>query len=235
MPNYYPVMLDLRGRVALVIGGDEIAAEKATALAASGAQVHVQSPAFCEALLQMAAQEQVTLHHKAYEPGDLAGAFIVVAATHDPQLVQAIWTEAQERGQLLNIVDEPAYCSFILPSILRREQLTIAVSTEGASPGLAKRIRQNLEDIFPPAYGPYVHLAALVRSYLRARGVSYEQRDNFFGDFFASDVLEQLVKGNNSQAIETTATLLRKYSLDVSPTTLEADLGKKAVHGNRNT
>ena len=128
-----------------------------------------------------------------------------------PQLVQAIWMEAQERGQLLNIVDEPAYCSFILPSILRREQLTIAVSTEGASPGLAKRIRQNLEDIFPPAYGPYVRLAALVRAYLRAGGVSYEQRDNFFGGFFASDVLEQLIAGNGTQALETTATLLHKY------------------------
>lgn len=235
MPNYYPVMLDLRGRIALVIGGDAVAAEKATALVASGAQVHVQSPEFCETLSRMAEQEQVTLHRKAYQTGDLAGAFIVVAATHEPQLVQAIWMEAQERGQLLNIVDEPAYCSFILPSILRREQLTIAVSTEGASPGLAKRIRQNLEDIFPPAYGPYVRLAALVRAYLRAGGVSYEQRDNFFGDFFASDVLEQLIAGNGTQALETTATLLHKYGLDVSPTRLEADFMKEERHGNRNT
>ena len=229
MPNYYPVMLDLRDRIALVIGGDAVAAEKATALAASGAQVNVLSPEFCYALLQMAEQEQVTLHRKAYEPGDLAGAFVVVAATHDPQLVQAIWMEAQERGQLLNIVDEPAYCSFILPSILRREQLTIAVSTEGASPGLAKRIRQHLEEIFPPAYGPYVRLAALVRAYLRAKGVSYEQRDNFFGDFFASNALEQLMKGNSTQAIETTAILLRKYGLDVSPDTLEADFVKATL------
>ena len=229
MSNYYPVMLDLRGRIALVIGGDAVAAEKATALVASGAHVYAQSLEFCEAFLQMAEQKQATLQRKAYEPGDLAGAFIVVAATHDPQLVQAIWAEAQERGQLLNIVDEPAHCSFILPSILRREQLTIAVSTGGASPGLARRIRQNLEEIFPPAYGPYVRLAALVRAYLRAKGISYEQRDNFFGEFFASDVLEQLVKGNNRPAIETTVTLLHKYGLDVSPHTLEVDFAKTTL------
>src|SRR5207237_10352401 len=113
-----------------------------------------------------------TLHHKAYEPGDLAGAFVVIAATNDPQLVQAIWTETQERGQLVNIVDIPAHCSFILPSILRREPLTIAVSTEGASPSLAKRIRHYLETLFPPAYGTYLKLAAVVRIQLRTRNLS---------------------------------------------------------------
>lgn len=237
MSNYYPVMLDLRGRTTLVIGGDAVALEKATALVAAGAHVHVQSPEFCEPLLQMAAHKQVILHRKAYQVGDLAGAFVVVAATHEPQLVQAIWAEAQERGQLLNIVDEPAYCSFILPSILHREQLTIAVSTEGASPGLAKRIRHNLEEMFPPTYGSYVRLAALVRSYLRTGGVSYEQRDNFFGDFFASDALEQLVKGNDWQAIQTTATLLHTYGLNVSPETLQTDFvkEKETAHGYRRT
>ncbi len=124
MPNYYPVMLDVRGRLAIVVGGDHVAAEKATGLAASGADVRVISPQFCDELLTQAEHKRVTLHRKAYEPGDLAGAFVVIAATNDPQLVQAIWTETQERGQLVNIVDIPAHCSFILPSILRREPLT---------------------------------------------------------------------------------------------------------------
>ncbi|HEY6539586.1 MAG TPA: bifunctional precorrin-2 dehydrogenase/sirohydrochlorin ferrochelatase [Ktedonobacteraceae bacterium] len=221
MPKYYPVMLDVRGRKAIVVGGDKISAEKAASLAASGAHVSVLSPTFCYELLQQAEAGQVTLWRKAYEPGDLADAFVVVAVASSPELVEAIWAETQQRGQLVNIVDVPAYCTFILPSILRREQLTVAVSTEGASPGLAKRIRQELEAYFPTAYGPYLRLAALARSMLRNRGVSYEQRDAFFADFFASDVLAQLVKGNSAEAIAITADLLQRYGVTAEVGTLK--------------
>ena len=224
MPEYYPVMLDVRGRLAIVVGGDRVAAEKAAALSASGAQVSVINPAFCDELLMQAEYKRVTLRRKAYEPGDLEGAFVVVAATNDAQLVEAIWTETQKSGQLVNIVDIPERCSFIMPSILRRGQLTIAVSTEGASPGLAKRIRQNLEEIFPLAYGTYLRLAALARTHLRKNGVSYERRDDFFSDFFTSDVLAQLVEGNVAQAKVITAELLRRYEVDVSASVLEASL-----------
>src|ERR1700757_3335142 len=132
MPNYFPIMLDVRGRKALVIGGDSIAAQKAASLAASGADVLVQGQEFCEELLALHEQRRVGLLTKSYEPGDLAGAFVVIAATSDAQLAQALWTEAQASGLLINIVDMPTYCSFIIPSVLRRGQLTIAVSTEGS-------------------------------------------------------------------------------------------------------
>src|SRR6266568_7037000 len=117
MPNYYPVMLDIRDRLAIVVGGDQVAAEKAAALSASGARVSVLSPTFCDELLWMAEHKQVTLLQKAYERGDLAGAFVVIAATNNSQLIEAIWAETQERGQsvptvpLVNIVDVPARCS----------------------------------------------------------------------------------------------------------------------------
>jgi precorrin-2 dehydrogenase/sirohydrochlorin ferrochelatase len=228
MPNYYPIMLDIRGRLAVVVGGDRVAAEKAAALSASGAQVRMMSQEFCDELLLLQnEQRNVTLYHKAYEPGDLVGAFVVIAATSDPQLIQAIWAETQERGQLVNIVDVPEYCSFIMPSVLRREQLTIAVSTEGASPSLAKRIRHSLEEIFPPAYGPYLRLAALARNYLRKNGVSYDRRDDFFSDFFTSDVLTQLMTGNISQAAGLTAALLQHYNIDVPVRALQAGLEKE--------
>src|SRR5216684_4770433 len=233
MPKYYPVMLDIRGRLAIVIGGDRVAAEKSAALAASGANVNVLSPEFCDDILVLAEQKRVALNRKSYEPGDLAGAFIVVVATNDPELMQATWNETQERGQLINVVDVPEYCSFILPSILRREQLTIAVSTEGASPGLAKRIRQELEGYFPLAYGPYLRLAALARTYLRDGGVSYEQRDSFFADFFTSDVLAQLVKGNTAQAATITADLLRRYGVAVAAGTLDAGLEEEKEFDHR--
>src|SRR5579884_2176015 len=226
MPNYYPIMLDIRRRPALVIGGNSIAAEKAAALAASGARVTVMNPQFCDELLALAQRDQVMLRYKAYEPGDLAGAFVVVAATENQQVIEAIWAETQERGQLINIVDVPARCNFILPSILRRDQLTIAVSTEGTSPGLAKRIRQQLEKLFPPVYGLYLRLAALVRSYIRQQGMSYEQRDAFFGDFYDSQILHYLASGNEEQALAEIQQLLKNYHIDLPAEWLRAELGK---------
>ncbi|MBA2285120.1 MAG: bifunctional precorrin-2 dehydrogenase/sirohydrochlorin ferrochelatase [Ktedonobacteraceae bacterium] len=224
MPNYYPIMLDVRRRPALVIGGNRIAAEKAAALAASGAEVAVIHPDFCEELLLLAQRHEVTLRYKAYEPGDLAGAFVVVAATDDPRSIEAIWTETQQRGQLVNIVDVPARCSFIVPSILRRDQLTIAVSTEGASPSLAKRIRHYLEGFFPPAYGAYLRLAASARGHMRRHGLSYAQRDAFFGDFFDSSILGLLAEKDETAALATTVDLLHSYHVDIEPETLAKEL-----------
>src|SRR5260370_7603482 len=235
MPKYYPVMLDVRDRLAIVVGGDRVAAEKAAVLSASGARVHVISLEFCDELLLQAERKQVTLLRKSYEPGDLGGAFVVIAAANDPGLVQAIWTETQEREQLVNIVDMPEYCSFIMPSVLRREQLTISVSTEGASAGLAKRIRHSLEEIFPLAYGMYVGLATLARTHLRKNGVSYERRDDFFSDFYTSDVLALLVEGNITQATVITATLLQHYGINVPASILETGLEEEKENVDNDT
>ncbi len=224
MPNYYPIMLDIRGRQALVLGGDCIAAAKACALHASGAHVTVMDTQFCPELLDLHEQGSISLLHKSYLPGDLAGAFVVVATTNDQQRIKAIWQETQERGQLLNIVDLPTYCNFIIPSILRRDQLTIAVSTEGASPSLAKRIRQQLEELFSPAYGIYLRLAAVARKHMRQQGLSYAQRDNFFGDFFTLDILAQLAEQQETQAVQQTAELLQRYEVDVPTSQLLSDL-----------
>jgi len=221
MANYYPIMLDVRGRRAIVVGGDQIAAEKAQALCESGADVTVISPSFCRAMRGLGESAALTLRQKAYAPGDLADAFVVVAATGDAELIDAIWAEAQARGQLVNVVDVPGRCNFIIPSILRRGQLTIAVSTEGASPSLAKRIRQRLENLFPPAYGAYLQMAAAARSRLRAGGVSYAERDRFFGEYMESDALERISAGDAAGAAATTASLLQRYGVEAAPAVLE--------------
>lgn len=230
--NYYPVMLDVRNQPAIIIGGDRVAAEKAANLSAAGAQVTVISQSFCDELLDLECNQIVTLRYKAYEHGDLTGAFVVVAATtHNPELTEAIWNEAQEHQQLINIVDVPHRCNFILPSILRRGHLTISVSTEGTSPGLAKRIRQYLEDLFPSAYTAYFQLAAIARAYTKRYGLSYQERDIFFGEFFNSDILEFLIDGNQIAALDTMVQLLRQRHIDISVTTLLNDI-KEAVDNN---
>nr|BBH92433.1 precorrin-2 dehydrogenase [Thermogemmatispora argillosa] len=217
MPNYYPIMLDVRGRRVVVIGGDRVAAERVQAFAACGAQVCVIAPEWCAELEQVVQElgPQVELRRRSYQPGDLEGAFVVIATTRAPDLVEAVWREAQQRGQLLNIVDLPERCNFITPSILRRDQLTVAVSTEGASPGLAKLIRQELEQHFPPAYGTFLRLAAEARALLRAQGVTYEQRDAFFQEFYRSPVLAHLEARAEREARALTEELLRKYGVEV--------------------
>ncbi|GAC1454854.1 MAG: bifunctional precorrin-2 dehydrogenase/sirohydrochlorin ferrochelatase [Ktedonobacteraceae bacterium] len=233
MSKYYPIMLDIRDRTTIVIGGDRIAAEKAAALSANGAIVTVLSPVFCNELMLLAERKRITLCQKTYEPGDLEGALLVIAATNDQKLIDAICTETKEHAQLVNIVDVPQYCSFIIPSILRREQLTIAVSTEGGSPGLAKRIRQSLEEQFPFAYGAYLRLASVARAHLRKHGVSYAQRDDFFGDYYTSDVLTKLTDGNVELAVEETSNLLQTYNVAVSGRTLKAELEEKKNYVNQ--
>jgi len=220
-------MLNIRERPVTVIGGDRIAAEKAAALASSGARVNVISPAFSAEMLELAERGLVRLCRKVYEPGDLAGAFIVVAATTDQATIEAIWRETQERNQPVNIVDVPRYCSFILPSILRRGKLTVAVSTEGASPALAKRIRQQLEEDFPPAYEAYIELAALVRAHLRRQGVAYETRDEFFQQFMASPILALLESGEIARALEVAAELLSAYGVEIAWAELEQTFSRE--------
>ncbi len=227
MPEYYPVMLDVRGRRAIVLGGDDLAAEKAAALVASGARVEVIHPDVGEALLGMVERGEVTLRMKRYESGDLEGAFVVVAVAREQELIEAIWRETQERGQPVNIVDVPRYCSFILPSVLRRGHLTVTVSTEGASPGLAKRVRRQLEETFVPAYGAYVDLAALARAYLRRQGVDYETRDLFVEDFMHSAVLELLNAGETARALTVTAELLQAYGVVVEGEVLRREFAKE--------
>lgn len=225
MPSYYPIMLDVRNKPALVIGGNRVAAEKAAALHAAGAQVTVLSPDFSEELQELAQRETITLRAKAYEASDLVGAFIIVAAaTYEPELAEAIWTDAQKNGQLVNIVDVPARCNFIIPSILRRGPLTITVSTEGTSPSLAKRIRQHLESLFPSSYEGYMRLATIARQYMRAAGLSYDQRDQFFGEFIASDILAMLTNHDEIEALVSTVRLLHCYNVDASVSTFIQDI-----------
>jgi precorrin-2 dehydrogenase/sirohydrochlorin ferrochelatase len=208
-------MLDIRGRPVTVIGGDAVAAEKATALAACGADVSVISPQPGAQMRELAARGLVALRLHAYQPGDLAGAFLVVAAITDQAMIEAIWQETQERDQPVNIVDRPRSCSFILPSILRRGRLTIAVSTEGASPALARGIRQQLEEHFSPAYDAFIELAALARAHLRRQGVGYEAREAFFERFLTSPLLTLLAAGEVSQASRVAADLLHASGVDV--------------------
>ncbi len=164
----YPVSLNVRGRRAVVVGGNGLAEERARALIDAGAHVTVIASEVGAGLAELAAAGRLVHVARSYRPGDLEGAFLAVGATGDPDLNATLWAEAEGRGVLLNAVDDNPHCHFALPSVLRRGPLAITVSTGGRSPALARRIRRELDAQIGPEYGELVDAVAEVRSELQA-------------------------------------------------------------------
>ncbi len=170
--GYFPVYLDLRGRSCVVIGGGREAEEKAERMVVDGARVTVVWWGQSEPFERMAAEGLIDFRRRHYESGDLHGAFLALAATTgDLPLSEAISEEAAREGVLLNVVDVTRLCTWIYPAIVRRGDVTVAISTNGRSPAMAKRLRLDIEDALPPVYGPLLDLLAEVRVELSARGV----------------------------------------------------------------
>jgi precorrin-2 dehydrogenase/sirohydrochlorin ferrochelatase len=195
---YYPVALDLRDRLCLVVGGGPVAEAKVEGLLAAGARVTVVSPELTEALTAWAIEGSIIHRPHRYRPDDLDGQQLVFSASDQREVTEAVSAEARRRGLWVNAADDPAFCDFLLPSVLRRGRLVVAVSTGGASPALAARVRRDLEAYFAPAYGELVELAAEVRAELRSRahrpgGVAWREA-------FDGELIELLAEGRRAEA-----------------------------------
>lgn len=160
----YPVFLSLQRRSCLVIGGGSVALRKAKDLLVCGARVRVVSPWLSAGFRPLVRAKKVAWSRRTFRPADLKGAWLVVAATDDDRVNAQAAREAGRRKTWVNVVDQPALCSFIVPSVVRRGKLRLAISTGGASPALAKWIRKDLER----RYGP--ELKRLVSAMERVRG-----------------------------------------------------------------
>lgn len=171
MPSYYPVYLDLEGRRAVVIGGGVIAERKVEGLLAAGAAVTVISPQVTPGIDRLATQAQVTVCRRRYESGDLAGAFIAVVGTDDTEVNRSAALEARAAGVLVNTVDDVAYCDFIAPAVVRQGDITLAISTNGKSPSMARLLRETLEAYLTPDYAHLLTVLQRVRQRLRAAGL----------------------------------------------------------------
>jgi len=193
--DYYPAFLDLRGRKCLVVGGGAIAERKAESLLECGALVKVIAREATSGLTQLARSGRIELDVRDFASEDLSGIFLAVAATDDPAVQARIGGEAKERGLLVNVVDDPANCTFIVPAVARRGGLSIAVSTGGRSPALAARIREKLEDLFGPEYGEWVNLLGELRETLAARFPDPEERKAAWYRVVDSNCVELIRRG----------------------------------------
>ena len=174
--RFYMACLDLERRPCLVVGGGGVALEKASALVDCGADVTVVAP---EALPELLALP-VAWRSRAYETADLDGQFLVIAATGTPDVNRRVYEDAEARSLLCKVVDVPEPCSFILPAVYRQDPIAIAVSTGGASPALAQRIRRELGERIGPEYALLARRLRALRPWAKEHLATYEDRRDFF-------------------------------------------------------
>jgi len=192
MPRYYPIYLDIRDKKCVVVGGGDVAYRKAVSLKEAGAQVVVISPDFSKDFLK---EEGITMLRQKYEERCLEGATLIIAATNDKEINQRVWEEARRHGLLVNVVDQPELCNFIVPSVVNRGELQISISTGGASPAVAKSIREKLEDVFGSEYEEYLNLLTKMRSIAMSDIKNSAKRRKVLRRLAEKDILD-IVKNN---------------------------------------
>lgn len=199
----YPIFLvGLHRRRCVVVGGGRIALEKVEGLLAGGAAtVDVISPELIEPLRRLAGEGRVRHIARRFEAADLHGAFLVIAATDEPQINRAVFEEAEAMGILAQVVDDPPRCAFIMPSVLRRGGLTIAISTGGASPALAVRLRERLQEALGAEYERFVELAGALRPRIMDQIPDPAVRKRLWYALVDGEVLERLRAGDDEGAM----------------------------------
>ena len=166
--GYIPIFLDVTGRQCVVVGGGEVAARKVASIVEAGAHVTVVSPSLSPPMKAIVDNGLVTHLARNYERGDIRGCVLVYAATDDPKLHRELAAEARALGIPVNVVDVPELCTFIAPAVVKRGALQIAISTGGASPAFATRLRRNLEDQFGDEYARTLEVLRAARRRLHA-------------------------------------------------------------------
>jgi precorrin-2 dehydrogenase/sirohydrochlorin ferrochelatase len=154
--SLFPIFLKLTARPCIVIGAGNLAESKIESLQAANARLSVIAPKASARIIAMAASGEITWQQREYAPGDLAGNFLVIAATDNPAVNRAVFAEAEAANILVNAVDDPPFCDFYFPSVVRRGDLQIAISTAGASPALAQRLRKEINAILPLDTGDWL-------------------------------------------------------------------------------
>ena len=196
MQKLYPMMVDLAGRRCLVVGGGAVAARKVALLMECGAGVEVVSPKVTSRLLALASSGRIRLRRRAVRASDLRGAFLVVAATNDPQVNREVAGRMKRVGGLVNVADDPMACSFLVPAMIRRGDLTIAISTGGGSPALARMLRQRLEQTIGPEYDEFVAALRLLRERTRQAIADPGDRRTIYRRAVQSDLFEAVARGD---------------------------------------
>jgi precorrin-2 dehydrogenase/sirohydrochlorin ferrochelatase len=188
----YPVFLNVDGKPCLVVGGGAVGERKVQDLLLAGARVTLVSREVTPVLADMAARKLIICLREDFSQDHLNGMVLAIAATNDQNTNQMVSTAAQARGLPVNVVDQPALCSFVVPATIRRGDLTLAIGTGGHSPALAKKLRRDLEQVFGPEYGPYLELLGAIRGKVLAGRRDHPDNFALFTRIIASPLLQLL-------------------------------------------
>ncbi len=201
--TYYPVYLDLRGKEILVVGGGRVAERKIEALLDCGAEIKIVSDKITDKLNKIVDVYGLRHIRGEFKEKHLEGVFMVISATDDRKLNHKISKIANKKGLLINAVDQPDDCNFIVPSIIKKGDLQIAISTSGKSPALARKLREQLERQFGNEYEDFLILMGCLRKEVLSKGLSQKENSRIFHEIVESDVLEALAR-NDWQRVEST-------------------------------
>lgn len=204
----YPICLDVKGRKCVVVGGGKVAERKVQSLLDCEAKILIISPEVSTGLAELAKKGAVEHLRRRFQSGDLQDAFLAIAASDEKETNLCVHQEAAGKKVLVNVADQPELCNFFLPSVLRRGDFQIAVSTAGKAPGLARRVREQLELEFGPEYGSYTEVLGMVRKSLRAKVAEPGARGRLLEKALEMDLLDSLRKGKEVSASEVVESLL---------------------------
>lgn len=211
--KYYPAFLDLRERTCLVIGGGAVAERKTLSLLAAGAEVTVVSPGLTPKLRELATSAKINYFSRSFEDRDIIGAFLVIAATDSAEVNTAVARLCRARNILVNVVSPPDESSLIVPSVVERGDLVIAVSTTGISPALSRKIRQELEERYGREYEVFLKKLAVIRKKLRDDVPNEERRRSIFQAIIDSDALFLIRQNRHQEADRLISKIISEKSL----------------------
>ena len=214
--RYYPLFLDMAGRKCVVVGGGNVAERKVARLLACGARVEVVGKSLTPLLALWSGEEKVVHRDADYQDSCLAGAFLVIGATDDEAVNGRIAKDARALGIPVNIVDDPARCDFLLPSVVERGDLSIAVSTGGRSPALAKKIRKELEAVYGPEYAILLEILGELRGKVIAGGRPSDENRACFEAVVSSEILDH-IRAKRWKHVEDLIRRLTGVEMEVEP------------------
>ncbi|AOT72393.1 precorrin-2 dehydrogenase/sirohydrochlorin ferrochelatase family protein [Geosporobacter ferrireducens] len=191
MKKYYPIMVDLTGKNCTVVGGGKVAERKVISLLAYGPKVKIVSPVLTNSLKALVTEKQILWVPRQYQRGDLENSYLVYVATNDPEVNRLCYEEAQQWKIPINVVDTPHLCDFIVPASLQRGDLSIMVSTNGKSPMLSRKIREELEKLYGEDYTEFVRLLGELREKVLDEVEDAQKRREIFEAVVYGDLLKQ--------------------------------------------
>jgi precorrin-2 dehydrogenase len=197
----YPIFAVIEDKPCLVVGGGAVGERKVLDLLAAGARVTVVSRTLTPELAALADRGEITYLPEDFRESQVEGMALVMAATDDPQVNAQVSAAAQARAIWVNVADEPEHCTFIVPAQVRRGDLTLAISTGGASPALARQVREELQQHFGPEYGPYLDLLRRVRTRVLAERRAHPDNGPLFHRLVNSPLKEAVAQGNRARVV----------------------------------